>query len=55
MNNPDLYATLFGWISHINNPYLFPPAKRMPILDVSVKNETYLVSELNENKIKIDR
>jgi len=26
----------------------------MPILDVSVKNETYLVSELNENKIKID-
>jgi hypothetical protein len=27
----------------------------MPILDVSVKNETYLVSELNENKIKIDR
>jgi len=47
INNPDLYATLFGWISQINKPYLFPPANRIPILDVSVKNEIYRVPVLN--------
>jgi len=47
INNPDFDAILFDWISQINSPYLFPPAKRMPILDVSVANETYRIPGLN--------
>ena len=48
INNPALYAMLFGWISQTNNPYLFPPANRIPMLDVSVKKDTYLVPVLNK-------
>lgn len=54
INSPALCAILFGCISQINNPYLLPPAKRIPILDVSAKNDIYLVTWLNyKAKIKI--
>lgn len=49
-SNPAFCATLFGWTSHINNPCLFPPANLIPMLVVSVKNETYLVPVTLEKK-----
>ena len=49
-SNPAFCATLFGCTSQINNPCLSPPAKRIPILVVSVKKETYLVPVLFKKK-----
>lgn len=49
-NNPTWCATLFDWISQMNKPNLFPPAKRIPMFDVSVEKESKRLPGLEKTK-----